>query len=416
MWVQHLHDTWRQIGLADIVDIAIVTSLLYALLLWFKRTKAAFVARGIVIFVLIYFVARQANMYLTTWIFQGFFAIFVVALVIIFQEELRSFFERVAVWSLRRGKGARPLQLREVEVLVQTLGQFAHERIGALIVLKGRDPLERHLDGGYVLDGELSGPLVASIFDSHSEGHDGAVIIDGNRIVRFAVQLPLSKEFHKLSGLGTRHTAAVGLSERTDALCLVVSEERGTISTARQGHLMVMRDLHELEQQLISFVRKIRITQTPVSWWTGFFKRHLLEKAIAVTLAIVLWLVFAQGFRPTSHTFQLPVETQNVPAHLRVEAIRPPQVVVSLAGLTREFGYVKPTALKVTLDLAGTEAGVTRVVLAEQHLRIPATLRLVAMEPDVVEVQLGPAKSDRGSLLNFLGVKGSEAPAPPAAP
>ena len=92
MWVRDLWDTFRTISLADVLDIVIIATLIYVVLLWFKRTKAAFVARGMLIFAAVYVIAQQAGMYLTTWMFQGFFAIFVVALVVIFQEELRSFF------------------------------------------------------------------------------------------------------------------------------------------------------------------------------------------------------------------------------------------------------------------------------------------------------------------------------------
>ena len=120
MWLSDLWHTFKSIGIADVVDILVIACLLYVLLLWFKRTKAAFVARGIFIFTVVYVIAQQAGMYLTTWLFQGFFAVLVIALVVIFQEELRSFFERLAVWSLQRPSSRRLHTKKEVEVLVRS--------------------------------------------------------------------------------------------------------------------------------------------------------------------------------------------------------------------------------------------------------------------------------------------------------
>src|SRR6185295_12429837 len=103
----------------------------------------------------VYLLARGLNLVLTAYIFQGFFAVFLIALVVIFQEELRHFFERIAVWSLG-GKTPSPMQSYEVEAVVRAVGEMSREKIGALIVFKGRDPIERHLSGGVALDGRLS--------------------------------------------------------------------------------------------------------------------------------------------------------------------------------------------------------------------------------------------------------------------
>ena len=114
---------------------------------------------------------------------------------------------------------------------------MAKKRIGALIVLQGNDPLERHINGGTSLDGLVSEPLLESLFDPHSIGHDGAVIINGNRIAKFGCHLPLSINTSKYGNIGLRHTAALGLAERSDAICVVVSEEKGTISTGLSGNI-----------------------------------------------------------------------------------------------------------------------------------------------------------------------------------
>ena len=220
----------KEIGFSGLLDIAVVTLVIYTFLIALKRTnRSRLIFAGIVILGLLYLAARKLNLLLTVSLLQGFFAVILVALVVIFQEDLRYFFEQVAARFFERGfplykrKRTRPPR-QEVEILARTLGDLAREKIGALVVIRGKDPIARHLDGGVEVKGLLSEPLLKSIFDPHSIGHDGAVIIDGQLIERLGCHLPLSKNFEKLPRSGTRHAAALGLSELSDALCLVVSE------------------------------------------------------------------------------------------------------------------------------------------------------------------------------------------------
>jgi len=284
----------KTVTLADMMDMAVVALLIYAILLWFKRTKSAFVAMGLLVLMAVYVMARVTGMYMTTWIFQGFFAIFIIAVVIIFQEDLRSTFERIAVWSIARVPRQVPAP-HEPDILVRALSDLARDKVGALIVMRGRDPLDRHLEGGWDLHGDLSEALIESIFDSHSLGHDGALIIEGGRAMQFGVHLPLSKDFRKITHMGLRHTAALGLSERTDALALVVSEERGVISVARRGEFKTIENLQDLHQIVDSFLREIA-PHPPQQIFLHFLRHNTLEKGLAGGMAILLWRFFVSRF------------------------------------------------------------------------------------------------------------------------
>jgi len=236
-------------------------------------------------------VAFLAGMYMTVRIFQGFFAVFIVAVIVIFQEEIRSVFERIAVWSLTGGVLKSAPTHRQVEILVRSLGDLARDHIGALVVLRGLDPLDRHVTGGWDLNGELSEALLKSIFDSHSLGHDGAFIVEEGRVSRFGVQLPLSKDLARITNLGTRHSAALGLAERTDALILVVSEEAGTVSIARRGELKVVADLEDLQDAIEVFLVRLSPdhAQNPV---VRFLTENWREKLSAAAVSILLWFFF----------------------------------------------------------------------------------------------------------------------------
>jgi len=285
----------HRVRVADVLDMALVAALVYALLVWFKRTKTAFVAMGLLLLAVVYSFAYITGMYMTVAIFRGFFAVLIIAIIVIFQEELRSVFERIAVWSLRGGGVEAEPSVQEVVTVVRSLGDLAHDRIGALLVLRGHDPLDRHIEGGWDLHGELSEALIKSIFDSHSLGHDGAIVIENDRVTRFGCRLPLSKDFTKTTNLGTRHMAALGLAERTDALCVIVSEERGTISIAHNSQLKVVGTLEELETAVEAFLARL-MPGTPKGIIPRFLHHNAREKALALGISALLRLFFMKIF------------------------------------------------------------------------------------------------------------------------
>ncbi len=372
------------VGLADLLDIALVAVLIYALLVWFKRARAAVVAKGMLVVTAIYMLSRGTGMIMTTSIFHGFFAILLVALVVIFQEELRSTFERIAVWSLAGGK--TPLTgLDDDDILMGTLGDLSRERVGALVVLRGWDPLDRHLEGGWRLGGEFSEALLRSIFDDHSIGHDGAVVIEGKRVTHFGCRLPLSKEFSKTAKLGTRHTAALGLSELTDALCIVVSEERGTISVAQEGKLETIRKIPDLKKRVQQFVSR-RTPKGREERARVWLRKNSREKAIAFGASFLLWALFVLGVKNTSRTFEVPVVVRHAPAELKI--VRPEELTVELtyAGEMSYFYRVRSRHLTVWLDLSDAREGLNKIVLNGNDMTRPHGLRLQDISPPILDV------------------------------
>lgn len=294
----NLFNIVHTIHLSGLLDMMFMSILVYAVLVWFKNSKAAFVLMGIFIVGALYIIAHQMNMVMTQAVFQGFFAVSLVAVIVIFQEEIKHFFERVAVWSLNRGiKRYRPSPFgrREVEIIVRSVTDLARDKIGALIVIKGKDIIVRHLDGGIDLNGELSEPILKSLFDPHSDGHDGALIIDGAHITQFSCHLPLSKDLKKVNRSGTRHAAALGLAELSDAMCIVVSEEQGTISVARNGEIETVNDPEKLTHRLQLFYEEVYPTGQRT--WQGFLARNFKEKIMAIVITAILWFMLAYDGR-----------------------------------------------------------------------------------------------------------------------
>lgn len=372
---------------ADVVDIVVVTALLYAVLALIRSTQAAFVAMGIVLLGVLYIVARALDLRLTAWIFQGFFAVFLLILVVVFQEELRQLFESVAVWSLGRGE-QMPTSVDPTHILVSCLVDFARDRTGALIVLPGTHPIARHVQGGIDLNGKVSVPLLASIFDKHSPGHDGAAILENDQITRFAVHLPLSKDFGQLVQRGTRHSAALGLAERTDALCLVVSEERGEISVARDGRLRVIRSPHEVAAVIQEFSAEKRPVAERGRIWFQLLREHGIEKAVAFVLVLALWYLFVPGSRLVEVAYTVPVTVEHLPDGFEIESVDPPTVTATFSGLRRAFYLFRPERLDVTVDVSLAKLGRRTFRLTRDDLEHPKDLTLEQIEPMQVKLSL----------------------------
>lgn len=370
----------------DIVDIALVTGLLYTAIAWFRRTRASLVAAGILLLALLYSAARALDLQLTTWLFQGFFAVFLIVLVIIFQEEIRQLFERIAVVGL--GRNHAPGTPRGVsDVLVECVAHLARERIGALIVIPGRQPLGRHVRGGIELGGKVSLPLLESLFDPHSPGHDGAVIIERDRVSRFGVHLPLSNDLEQLAGLGTRHSAALGLAERTDALCIVVSEERGTVSVARNGFLGLLRDASEIARSLATQTETVPARRLPRTW-ARLRRVRWLELSGCFAAVLVLWLLLVPGARPSLLTVNAEVAISNLPPDFELESVEPPRIDVTLSGPARAFYILDPKAVEVNVDAMLAELGRRTFQIESDDIRHPAGTRVESVQPARVRISL----------------------------
>jgi uncharacterized protein (TIGR00159 family) len=381
------------ITLAEIIDITLVAVVIYAGIVWAQRTRAAFVARGILILAGVYILARQFELQMTAWIFQGFFAIFLIMIVVIFQEELRQLFERIALWSVK-APGGETMHSTIGDIVVRAMADFARDRTGALVVLRGNDPLARHIMGGIELNGRLSEPLLKSIFDPHSPGHDGAVLIEDGKVTRFAAHLPLSKDFEQLSHLGTRHSAALGLAELTDALCIVASEEKGQISLARDGRLWRIDNLGDFGAAIQDFVRDKYPTAERKKLSVGAFKENWLTKLAALAVSVGFWYVFVPGAKTVEVTYSVPVVVENLPPNLQLEQIQPSEVTATLAGPRHAFYLFDAKNLKVTVDASLAELGRRTFQITEHNLRHPKALTLQEIEPTTLRISVRKSSRD----------------------
>ena len=228
------------LGVMDIVDILVVAFLIYKLMLIIRSTSAARVARSIMLLLVATWLTDVVHMYTLNWILTRFIEVGIIAIVIVFQPELRRALERFGGRTMLRF--ADPLSNRSVEqnaiaATVTACEIMAKERVGVLLVFERRTSLEEYFKTGTLIDAKVTDQLLRNLFFKNSPLHDGAVIIRHGRVAAAGCVLPLSENTHLSSDLGTRHRAGIGMSEASDAVVVIVSEETGTISVAIGGML-----------------------------------------------------------------------------------------------------------------------------------------------------------------------------------
>ena len=376
----------KSIRIQDILDVIIIALMIFAVLTWFKTRASRFVLIGITLLGGVYLAARFFQLYLTTIVLQGFFAILLFVLVVIFQEDLRGFFERLALLGNIGKKFPSLSGLKDTaEIISQTAANLAKKKIGALIVLQGNDPLDRHINGGTNLDGIVSESLLESLFDPHSIGHDGAVIIDGDRVKKFGCHLPLSVNTSKYGNIGLRHTAALGLSERSDAICIVVSEERGTISLAYLENLTVITSaavLHETLEQFYIRNTPSKTSHPALNW----LKENTREKIIALGMACLLWIAFGYQRDIVRRDFIVPIEYKNVPRNWQIDEPQITETKVILQGPQQAFHLLDERSLKLSVDLSEVMDKKREFNLTSDMINAPSSLMIADIVPSKIHV------------------------------
>ena len=229
----------RTIGILDVIDTGLVAFFLYRIYIMLKNTRAAALVKGLMVLASLVIISKWLNLHVINWILEKAITMMMVALPVVFQPELRRALEQIGRGRLFRKR----VELDETELndMIEAVANAAvimgQRKVGALIVLERAVGLEERIETGVKIDGLVTDSLLLNIFEKDTPLHDGAVIIRGNRIVAASCLLPLTDARGLSQELGTRHRAAIGISEQSDALVVVVSEETGTVSVTRNGEI-----------------------------------------------------------------------------------------------------------------------------------------------------------------------------------
>ena len=242
-------------GITDIIDILIVAFVIYKLMGLIKQTRAQQLMKGVIVLVVAAFFSGLFNLHTLNWILKGAVTLGAVAILVVFQPELRR-----ALEYLGRSKFVKaPLKQMDKEKgkqitshIVRAVENFSKDRVGALIVFEKETILSDIMESGTIVDAEISEQLLGNIFYEGSPLHDGAVIIRDGRLYAAGCVLPLTRSNTISKELGTRHRAGIGITENSDALTIIVSEETGIISMASEGQLSRFLDIKTVEKTLLN--------------------------------------------------------------------------------------------------------------------------------------------------------------------
>ena len=367
----------------DVVDILLNSYILFRLYVLFRETYVFRVLTGIAFLWIFQRVAVFFGLILTSWVMQGILALVALIIIIVFRNEIRSVLQaknlRAILWGFPQ-KGVPTT----IQIIVESVKALSKRHIGALIVLPAKENLDDVVQGGILLRGLISKEIINSIFWGDNPVHDGAIIIEQDRISRVGVILPLSYKSDLPSRYGTRHRAALGLSETTDALVIVVSEETGKVVVAKDSQIT----------DIISNTMFTRILQEHMGIHEEenvHQQKERFKMSIAAIISVFfitgIWFSFSKGL-DTLITLEIPVEYTNRNPSFEIVDASVNAVRLHLGGSGALIKSVQPEQIQVKLDLSKAVVGKNIFSITQDNITLPPGIFLRKVIPSVIEVTL----------------------------
>jgi len=377
------------IGLPDILDILFISIVSYQLYVWFWGTKAFKALIGIVLLSGIFMVAKSWGLFLTTWVFQILWQVFVILLIILFQQEIRQMLERfnpLKTFGFKHGSDKE----NWIPSVAGWAFDAANKRIGALIIFERTDLVFDLITKGISMECDPQPEILNSIFYKESPLHDGAILISNGKISKISCYLPLSAREDLPQEWGTRHRAALGLTEQCDARVMIISEERGEVSFAGDQGIQKVTDPEELSALIENVVLWYKEPDTNIkdkikSWFT----RRYQIKAAVFALVFILWLVFA-GQQNFEKKIDLPITFKNTPAELMVSEPIDPTISITCRGLRKDVSLLNKNNMTTSIDLFAARPGTSFYGINTGNLTLPNDrIHVVNINPARIELTFG---------------------------
>jgi uncharacterized protein (TIGR00159 family) len=366
----------------DIVDILLNSYILFRLYVLFRGTNVIRMVIAIAMLWILERLAMSMGLIVTSWAMQGIIAAAALIIIIVFRNEISGVLQPSSLRSFFWGIPKRQIQT-PIDIIVESVYELARHKLGALIVLPLKKGIESLVQGGVPWQGKLSREMLLSIFWNGTPVHDGAVVIQGDQVVEVAAILPLSKSNDLPSHFGTRHRAAFGLAEETDALVIVVSEERGEVTVFKDRAIIIIKDSIDLDRVLREHVGTLHDPKE--------VRHQAMELGLAAVICLVgiaaIWFSFARGVE-TFVTLEVPVEFMNRGPKLELLATSASSVTLQLSGSGSLIRSVRPDQVQVKLNLEKAVAGSNQIAIARESIVLPPGIQLNQVEPQILEVNL----------------------------
>jgi len=367
----------------DIIEISLLSYILFRFYVLFRGTNAFRVLIGLTILWFFQQVAVSIGLTVTTGWSRQLLSWGPLIIIVIFRNEIRTVLQashlKAILWDI-----SSKTVFSTIEIIVQSVNEMAVRKCGALIVFPGKDDVEEVIQKGISWKGEISKEMILSIFWPDNPVHDGAAIVQGDQIVQVSTILPLSRRDDIPSYYGTRHRAALGLAEVSDALILAVSEERGDVVVARDGRLTVVRQKRKLEQILRQ--------HKGVASKKG---RELIKEKLMIAAAALFSVIFITGVwfsvsrgGDTLLTFESPVVYLNRDPSMEIVQTSVNSVSLELEGSGALIKSIKPDQVQVKFDLSKSKAGPNSFTITRESISLPPGIVLKGVTPTVVDVEL----------------------------
>jgi diadenylate cyclase len=373
---------WR-----DLIDILFLSIVAYQLYVWFRGTRALRVLIGLVVLGGVYSLAKLWGLFLTTWVFQILWQVLVILLLILFQSEIRQVLEKVNLLRFLRSRRRFSSDVLAKE-LADVAFDLAREGTGALIVLERDDNPSEFLSAGQTIMALPEPVLIKSIFNHHAPSHDGAIILSQGRLTQMGCILPLSERENLPGQYGTRHRAALGLSERTDAVCIVVSEERGEVSTVVGGEITNQETPKDLASKLKDL---LDIPDIPSPTFQGFLKaafvKNWRQKFGALVLVTFAWLLLASQQEIKTNIIA-QIRYKDLSTELEMDKSSTQAVRLTLSGRRDIIKALENQEVLVQVDLGKLSVGTHTIRLSAKNLDLPIGIVIDQVMPQDIVVVL----------------------------
>jgi uncharacterized protein (TIGR00159 family) len=367
----------------DIADILIMTILVYQLYFWFRKTRSLQVLVGLASLVLFYIITKNLGLFMTSWVLQELGTVIFVLIIVVFQGEIRQALYRVSLLRNFFDRKEEPFSL-DIQGIVSTVFSLAERRTGAIIVFERKEKLDDYLLHGVALDSLVSSQLLSSIFEDGVPLHDGAVIIKNSRISEASSHLPLSLSNELPQHLGTRHRAALGLTEKTDALVLVVSEERGEVSYASAGELVKISSRDELTALLEDSLVTASAAIPGFSIMDRLLK-NLVPKFVTLLLVLACWLLI-NARQGGVQSVNAQAKFHDLPENLLLKNDLPSELEVQLKVLSTILTSTKKLEIAADIDLSKVHEGVNSIPVDGKSFQLPLGVSVVKVAPAVLKI------------------------------
>jgi len=368
----------------NLIDILVISFIIHRILLFLRGSAAYQLMLGLISLLILQIVAHLTGLVLTSWFLGGLSAVALLVIVILFRWEIRELLIRSNPVHFLSGRP--PLQSsNELEPLITAVYKLVHSGTGALIVLQNHDLLSQRLRPGYELNGNLISQIIESIFTKDSPVHDGAIVISHNRIKWVGTFLPLTNREGLPKHFGTRHMAAIGLTERTDATVIVVSEERSEVALVEKGLVKMIRNEQDLRNHLMDRPAD-KISNQNLSPRIRVWLVRMVGYVSIVLLVAAFW-----GFyfgRQSLIELNSPIDFRNIGEDVVLEGSSSEDVDIRISGNRIMINQLEASDVRMFVDLKGFDAGVHVVDLEGKNVELPTGLTVTRLSPPQIQVEL----------------------------